>query len=88
MTTVVNAWLAGKYRDTRLFDKSEVYGIFKSCLRSEFDGDLERILADVADYSRKIIGDADFRSEELEDAERWVSGKPKELISEYKMFGD
>ena len=88
VTTVVNAWLAGKYRDTRLFDKSEVYGIFKSCLRSEFDGDLERILADVADYSRKIIGDADFRSEELEDAERWVSGKPKELISEYKMFGD
>ena len=24
----------------------------------------------------------------LADAERWVAGKPKELISEYKMFGD
>ena len=88
VTTVVHSWLAGKYRETRIFDKSEVYGIFKSCLRSEYGDDLERILADVADYARKLIDDEEFRTEELEDAERWVAGKPKELISEYKMFGD
>lgn len=88
VTTVVHAWLAGKYRETRVFDKSEVYGIFKSCLRSEFDGNLERALGAVADYARKLDDDEEFRTEELADAERWVAGKPKELISEYKMFGD
>lgn len=88
VTTVVHAWLAGKYRETRVFDKSEVYGIFKSCLRSEYSDNLERILADVAEYTHKLIDDEEFRTEELEDAERWVAGKPKELISEYKMFGD
>ncbi len=88
VTTVVHAWLAGKYRETRIFDKSEVYGIFKSCLRGEYGDSLERALADVAEYARKLISDADFRTEELEDAGRWIAGKPKELISEYKMFGD
>ncbi len=88
VSTVVHAWLANKYRDTRIFDKSEVYGIFKSCLRSEYANDLEHILDDISAYARKLIDDTEFRTEELENAERWVAGKPKELISEYKMFGD
>ena len=35
-----------------------------------------------------LIEDDKFRTEELADSERWVAGKPKNLISEYKMFGD
>ena len=88
VTTVVHAWLCGKYRETRIFDKSEAYGLFKSCLRTNYQGAVEPLLADVTDYTRKLIDDAEFRTEQLTDAERWIAGKPKELISEYKMFGD
>ena len=88
VTGVVHAWLAGKYRDTRIFDASEAYGLFKSCLRSEFNDNLAAALDDVAAYARKLIDDEAFRTEALEDAKRWIAGKPKELISEYKMFGD
>ena len=88
VTTVVHAWLCEKYRKTRIFDKSEVYGLFKSCLRSEYADGIESALADIADFARKLIDDEEYRTEALEDADRWVAGKPKELISEYKMFGD
>ena len=88
VTTVVHAWLCEKYRKTRIFDKSEVYGLFKSCLRSEYADGIESALADIADFARKLIDDEEYRTETLEDADRWVAGKPKELISEYKMFGD
>ena len=88
VTTVVHAWLCRKYRETRIFDKSEVYGLFKSCLRSEYNDEIERALNDIADFARKLIEDEEYRTKKLEDAERWVAGKHKELISEYKMFGD
>ena len=88
VTAVVHAWLCEKYRETRIFDKSEVYGLFKSCLRSEYSDKIEPALDDIADFARKLIEDEGYRTEKLEDADRWVAGKPKELISEYKMFGD
>ena len=88
VTNVVHAWLAGQYRDTRIFDKSEVYGLFKSRLREEYRGDLNGALTALTDYARKLVSDDDLRAKSLADAERWVAGKPKELISEYKMFGD
>ena len=88
VTSATHAWLAGRYRDTRIFDKSEVYGLFKSRLRDEYRGDLEAALTALTDYARKLVSDEDLRAEALADAERWVAGKPKELISEYKMFGD
>lgn len=88
VTTVVHAWLAGKYRETRIFDKSGVYGLFKSCLRSEYADDVSALLDDVASYADQLVADGEFRTAQLEDAERWVAGKPKELVSEYKMFGD
>ena len=84
----VNAWLASKYRGTRIFDESEVYGVFKSCLREDYDGDVAALIADLSDYAATLIADEDLRTESLENAARWIAGKPKDLISEYKMFGD
>ena len=57
-------------------------------LPKEYADEIESLLADVAAYARKLIADDDLRAEELENAARWTAGKPKELISEYKMFGD
>jgi len=85
---VVHAWLAEPFRATRILDKAQIYGLFKSKLRSDYNGDMKALLADVTDYARKLMADEDFRTEQLHDAERWVAGKPKNLISEYKMFGD
>lgn len=87
-TIVLIAWLAKKYRELRIFDESEAYGVFKRSLRDDYRGNLARALADAADYANELIADAEYRAEELENAQRWVAGKPKELISEYKMFGD
>ena len=88
VTAAMTAWLAGTFRDVRIFDESEVYGVFKRCLREEFHDDVAALLADVAAYAEKLLGDETLRAEELENAERWTAGKPKDLISEYKMFGD
>lgn len=87
-STVVHAWLHGTFRATRIFDKAQIYGLFKSRLRSFYHNDIESALADVTAYAQRLIDDEDFRTEEVADTERWVAGKPKELISEYKMFGD
>ena len=53
-----------------------------------YRNDIEAALADVTAYAQRLIDDEEFRAEEVADTERWVAGKPKELISEYKMFGD
>ena len=87
VTTVVHAWLVDEFRQTRIFDKSEIYGLFKSHLRNRYGDDIERALADVTAFARKLMDDKEFRTETLADTERWVAGKPKNLISEYNMFG-
>ena len=87
VTTVVHAWLVDEFRQTRIFDKSEIYGLFKSRLRNGYADNIERALADVAAFARKLMDDEEFRTETLADTERWVAGKPKNLISEYNMFG-
>lgn len=88
VNAILNAWLAGKYRTMRIFDESEVYGAFKTCLREEYGNDVESLLGDVAQYASMLLADEERRAEDFENAERWISGKPKDLISEYKMFGD
>lgn len=87
-STAVHAWLHDMYRATRIFDKAQIYGLFKRHLRSSYSGDIEAALADISSYTQQLIDDGEFRAEELADTERWVAGKPKDLISEYKMFGD
>ena len=88
VTTTLEAWLAESYRDIRIFDRSEVYGVLKSHLRDACGNDLSSLLSDALAYARSLIDDDDARDEALENAARWTAGKPKDLISEYKMFGD
>ena len=88
VTSALEAWLAESHRDIRIFDKSEVYGVLKSHLRDVCGNDLGRLLADALVYARSLIDNGELREEALENAARWTAGKPKDLISEYKMFGD
>ena len=87
-TAVLEAWLAESYRDIRIFDRSDVYGVLKSHLRDACGNDLGQLLADALVNARSLIDDDELREEALENAARWTAGKPKDLISEYKMFGD
>ncbi|HAM15242.1 MAG TPA: hypothetical protein DCP91_05185 [Eggerthellaceae bacterium] len=88
LSLIVQAWLAARYRSVRIFDESEAYGVFKTCLRDQYAGNMESLLHDVGAYAHRLADDEAFHDEEIANAERWVAGKPKELISEYKMFGD
>ena len=84
----LNVWLANTYRNERIFDESEIYGLFKRSLRDTYKGEISPLLEDAARYARELFDDDERRSEELADLQLWISGKPKGLISEYKMFGD
>lgn len=88
MTNLLHAWLAERYRSIRIFDRSEVYGLLKQRLRDEFDDSWERLLDAVTLYANTYLSDPEVREEADESAARWIEGKPDELISEYKMFGD
>ena len=87
-TTALEAWLAESYHGIRIFDRSEVYGVLKSHLRDACENDLGKLLCDALSYARSLIDYDELREEALENAARWTVGKPKDLISEYKMFGD
>lgn len=87
-TTVLHAWLAERYRSIQILDKAQIYGLFKSLLRSEYKGQIERLLNDAGAYARMLVEDEERRIQAIEDSKRWLAGKPKDLISEYKMFGD
>ena len=85
---VVHAWLAQRHRDVRIFDESQIYGLFKASLRSEFDGNLVSLFANLRDFADALASDDDLRATAFEDAQSWADGKPKDSVSEYKMFGD
>ena len=88
LNDVLHAWLAGRYRSVRILDAGEVYGVFKACLRDEYAGSLDALLADVDEYLDRFLSDAGFRAEAQQAAEAWTSGKPEKSVSEFKMFGD
>ena len=44
----------------RIFDESEVYGVFKRCLREEYGDDLATLLADISAYTEKLLGDEEL----------------------------
>ena len=88
VTGLLHAWLAEAYRSERIFDQSEVYGLFKRSLDEKFDGSLESLFSALGVYADRYFADAALREEADASAKLWIEGKPDELISEYKMFGD
>ena len=82
------AWLAKSCRSTRIFDESEAYGVLKRRLSDEFDGSLERLFDDLETYAEHYFSDPALREEDDASADFWIAGKPNELISEYKLFGN
>ena len=88
VTAILDAWLAERYRSERIFDHGEIYGLFKRRLADEFGGSLDRAFDDLAAYADRYLSNPDVREEADDSVGLWVMGKPDELISEYKMFGD
>lgn len=88
LTGMIEAWLARDFRSTRIFDPSDVYGVFKDSLRDVHGGSLERMLRDISDYGELYLSDPELRERDDERARSWTSGKPEKSVSEFKMFGD
>ena len=66
----------------------EVYGVFKRCLRDEYDGSFDRLLADLSQFAHRFLDDQEFREEAVALSQRWIADMPEESISELKLFGD
>lgn len=88
VTEVLHAWLAESYRSRHLTDAGEVYGVLKACLRDEYGGSLAALLSDVDVYCDRYLADPAFRAEAKAEADAWIAGKPKDSVSELKLFGD
>lgn len=88
VTDVVHAWLAESHRSVRIFDIGEIYGLFKTVLRETYDGSFERVIEALSEYCDKLEQDAEYREQACERAQEWAAGKPENLVSEFKMFGD
>ncbi|WP_165251878.1 DUF262 domain-containing protein [Adlercreutzia sp. ZJ304] len=88
MEDVLCAWLAFHHEDVYLDSKSEVFPLFKADLTSKFNGDYKRLLVDLAAYADKLASSEQWRRNQLSEMDRWLQGKPKNIISERKMFGD
>lgn len=88
MEDVLCSWIASRHDDVYLDSKSEVYPLFKGDLETAYGGDCDRLLVDVAAYADELIGSEQLRRDRMHELDRWLQGKPKNIISEKRMFGD
>ena len=88
VTCVMQSWLAQRYRQVRIFEPGEVYGVFKRCLRDEYDSSFDRLLADLSQFAHRFLDDQEFREKAVALSQRWIADMPEESISELKLFGD
>ena len=88
VNAAMEMWLAQDFRNVRIHDKSQVYAAFKAQLQTHYLGKFEPALRDLAAFTRRLKNDPAFCAEAARNAADWLAGKPKELVSEFKMFGD
>lgn len=85
---ILSAWLASLNPDRHLQSRNEAFDVFKECLIQRYNGSIEGLLAELLEYSRIFADNDVMRLAATDEAERWLAGKPKDSISELKMFGD
>lgn len=88
MDDVICAWMASNHEDDRITSKSDVYPLLQRDLSQRFGGSYEDLLTDLRSYAEKLGENDQFKRDQLHDARLWVEGKPRKLISDYKIFGD
>lgn len=88
ITTLLHAWLAGKFRSVHIHDETEVYGVFRQYLSDEFDGSFAELLDELEGYAGRFVADDLFRREAMTNAKGWLEGRPQRFVSELKLFGD
>ena len=88
MEDALCSWIASRHDDVHLDSKSEVFPLFKEDLMAEYEGSCSRLLDDLAPYVSRFASNEQWRRERMTELDRWLQGKPKNLISEHKIFGD
>lgn len=84
----IEAWLASEAPDRHLESPTEAFAVFKSLWAERFGDSAEAALQDLLEFGRRYAGDDVFRKQASDEAERWLAGKPRESVSELRMFGD
>lgn len=85
---IIASWLASKYPNIYLSSPSEAFNIFKECLKNSYDNSLFSLLSDFLIFAKQFVDNNVFRDQMVDEAKRWLDGKPKDSISELKVFGD
>lgn len=85
---VIEAWLANLVPDRHLDSPTQAFGVFKGIWAERFGGSAEEALQALGTFAERFAGDDVFRQQAMDEAERWLAGKPRESISELRMFGD
>ncbi|WP_251212328.1 DUF262 domain-containing protein [Adlercreutzia murintestinalis] len=88
MEDMLCSWIASRHDEVYLDSKSEVYPLFKDDLVTAYGGDCESLLVDVRVYADELVGSEQLRRDRMAELDRWLQGKPKNIISEKRMFGD
>ena len=88
MEDILCSWIASNHKDVYLDSKSEVYPLFKSDVKHRFKGDYRKMIANLKPYATMFVNDEQWRRDRLYELDRWLQGKPRNLISERKIFGD
>lgn len=87
-SVVIEAWLASLVPDRHLDSPAEAFGVFKELWAGHFGGSAEEALQALGAFARRFAEDDVFRQQAVDEAERWLAGKPRDSISELRMFGD
>lgn len=84
----IEAWLASLVPEWHLGSPTEAFGVFKALWEQHFDGSAERALQDLLAFTDRFAADDVFRQQASDEAQRWLAGKPRDSVSELRMFGD
>ena len=87
-SVVIEAWLASLVPDRHLDSPAEAFGVFKELWAGHFGGSAEEALQALSAFAQRFAQDDVFRQQAVDEAERWLAGKPRDSISELRMFGD
>lgn len=87
MEEVLCSWIAS-HHNVFIDSRAEVYPLFKSDLKGRYGGSCKRMLSDLSYYVDRMVSNEDWRRSQLFELDRWLQGKPKNFISERRMFGD
>lgn len=88
MDDALCSWIASHHGGVYLDSKSAIFPLFQSDLSRLYGGSCKKLVTDFAYYVDRLVSDEQWRRDRMTELDRWLQGKPRNIISERKLFGD